>query len=467
MTVEIDLEGLEMASSGLDVTVGTPIELREAFAKVDEDGVPTELVIFPYPTYTNDDGTFVTDDESQKSVVSSFRQRGVKLAIDYEHQTHVFPPIESPAAGLAATLEAGGKRGLIAKDIAWTRRARGYLASAGGKDEAAEYNYHSPVYLYEPKSRRVVRLLSVGLTNVPKSHNQKELREQIAARVRAELAAAAAAPNNTKEEAMPKQETKQGVAAIGKELISQLRYALGMRLTDSFKDLRTALEKVIKKIPDSDDMLAEAKAGGGEGEEASTLETLLEALGLIPAEELEAKIEARLKDRPLLAPELAKVLGVDAAADLATVTARVLSLTSPADMVPRAEHEAVLARLAALDETAKTSAIDELVRANAARLTPALESHIREIAQTNFELAKATVEKLPEQKPAPIAKGTAPDGTESAEAKVALEGELAGRPVRFDEEGAKIKARVEAIMAEKGISYMEANEIRKKEARRA
>jgi hypothetical protein len=135
-------------------------------------------------------------------------------------------------------------------------------------------------------------------------------------------------------------------------------------------------------------------------------------------------------------------------------------------MVPRSEHEAVLARIAELDETAKSSRIDELVRANAARLTPALEGTIRELAASNYELAKSTVEKLPEQKPEPIARGTEPT-TETAEARIETEGELAGQPVRFDEEGAKIKARVEQIMAEKGLSYMEANEIRKKEARRA
>lgn len=463
MTVEIDIEGLEMAVSGLAVTVGTPMDLAEAFAKVDEDGVPTEMVIFPYPSYTNDDGTFVTDDLSQKTIVATFEKRAVKLAIDYEHQTHVYPPIESPAAGMAATLEAGGKRGLIAKDITWTRRARRYLASAGEGD-VAEYNYHSPVYLYEPKTRRVVRLLSVGLTNVPKSHNQKELRDQIAARVRAELAAAAEENINTqKEEDMP--QVKQGMAAIGKELISSLRYALGMRLTDSFNDLRNALAKLLKKIPESDDMLAEARAAEG-GEEKAAIETLLEALGLVPAEEVEARVEARLAERPLLAPELAKVLGLEPGADLATVTARVLVLANPADMVPRSEHEAVLARIAELDETAKSSRIDELVRANAARLTPALEGTIRELAASNYELAKSTVEKLPEQKPEPIARGTEPT-TETAEARIETEGELAGQPVRFDEEGAKIKARVEQIMAEKGLSYMEANEIRKKEARRA
>lgn len=440
--------------SAFSVAVGQLLELKAA--KVGKDGVPTEILILPAGTYTTDDGTFVTSEKVLKAVLAEWKKRGLALPIDYEHQTVSDPPVQAPAAGLITKLELR-KEGIVGTAIKWTATAKKYLSAADG--EAAEYNFHSPVFWFDKKTREVTRLHSVALTNVPKSHNQKELRAQIAARVDADIRAASAVTTD-----------KGGTM---KEFITSLRYALGMRLTDTMKDLRAALEKILAKIPDTEDMIAEARvdadgeATSGE-REATSVEgtTMLSLLGLIEAQEVDRLVEARLAERPAAPPEVLTALSLAADTDLAGVLAAVLALKSPAGMVPLAELEAAKAHIAELDEKAGAARIDELVAKNRTRITPALEPEIRTLAATNYELAVATVAKLPEQRPEGVASSPPPASAADDFATQGLTGELAGETVQFDARGAAIKARCEAIMAEKHVSYSEANEIRRNEAAR-
>src|SRR5688500_3462 len=113
--------------------------------KVDDNGVPTALRVFPFPTYETDDGVYVTDDESQALIVWWWRKRGIDIVVDYEHQT--LTGGEAPAAGFAKRLVAGGRAGLIATDLDWNARAYAYL-------QHREYRYHSPVYYYDLQTRR-------------------------------------------------------------------------------------------------------------------------------------------------------------------------------------------------------------------------------------------------------------------------------------------------------------------------
>jgi phage I-like protein len=93
-----------------------------------------------------------------------------EMLIDYEHQTlhaqsNGHP---APAAGwfseIAFVPDArepdGDQAGLWASDVRWTPKARAHI-------EAGEYRYISPVFLFEPDTGAVLRLLHVALTNNP------------------------------------------------------------------------------------------------------------------------------------------------------------------------------------------------------------------------------------------------------------------------------------------------------------
>lgn len=412
----------------LSVAIGAPAGLVKL--SVDDDGVPTALLVLPRGKYKTDYGTFNVTEKALKRVLAAWEKRGLPIPVDYEHQSAQDPPVVAPAAGLAQKLEIR-KEGLVATSIKWTARAKSHLKAADG--EAAEYNFHSPVFYYDPKTMEPTALRSIALTNEPASHNQEELRAQVAARIENEQRAAMAAGNS--------------VGGTMKDLITQLRYTLGMRLTDTLKDLRVSLTKILNAIPDTDDMIAELRAGEAEGEAAEDGDetkalTLLSILGLVANEEVERMVAARASAQPIAAPEVLALLGLEKGADLAALTAAVITLKNPADMVPRAEHEKALTRIAELDEKAAASRIDELVTANRTRITPAIEASIREIAKTNWDLAVLTVAKLPEQKPEQVAKQPAPAGV--AEVTTPSSITLRGQELEVDMDSATLVARVEA-----------------------
>lgn len=429
-----------VAEGSVTAVVGAPLAMKIVAAKVDASGVPTQLVLFPYPSYTNDDGTYVTDDLSQKLCVRRFAMRGNPIVIDYEHATLTGQP--APAAGRITKLTAGGKAGLIA-DVVWTRRAAQWL-----RDD--EYYQHSPVYWIDTNNR-VVGVHSLALTNSPKSWNQPDLKSQIAAKAVAEYTRGVAKEEGTM-----------------KELISSLRYALGLSWTSTFKELRAALAKVIAALPNTDDLLAKAKIDGVEGEPA----TVLAALGLTEAGE-DGDAKAAAAPAPAVASaEVLELFDLPADATLAQVQAKVIDLSAPADMVPKADHDRVLSELAAAkqqlaDAQAKTTEekVEALITANAAKLSPAKAEWIRKVAaKQGVEHAAEVVANLPEILPRPQVTEAEQAAAPEPELAAAKATSKAGPDV--NQEAALIRAKCEQIMREKGVGYEEANEIRKKEAAR-
>lgn len=135
----------------------------------DVDGVasvPSSLRIFPMGTVAMKDGdTYLCDAESMREIVDRFRKRGIDLVIDYEHQTeggdYSSPDGTAPAAGWVKDLEDRGPDGLWAS-VQWNDRALKLL-------EAREYRYFSPVFLYEKQTGKIVELMSIALTNTPRT----------------------------------------------------------------------------------------------------------------------------------------------------------------------------------------------------------------------------------------------------------------------------------------------------------
>jgi len=96
-----------------------------------------------------------------QAAIARFKQRGIDLPIDYEHQTIKAADNgkPAPAAGWITGLEYQPGTGLLAL-VRWTYTAAAHLT-------AGEYRYLSPVFFFDPDTGAVQTLHSLALTNTP------------------------------------------------------------------------------------------------------------------------------------------------------------------------------------------------------------------------------------------------------------------------------------------------------------
>ena len=121
--------------------------------------IPEEFQLLPYGEIDIEgEPKAIVDAESIASVISHFNRRGNDLVIDYEHQS--LKDTQAPAAGWIKRLIDRGREGLWAV-VEWTPTAKKYLKNK-------EYRYFSPVFWVTNKERKVIRIESVALTNLPK-----------------------------------------------------------------------------------------------------------------------------------------------------------------------------------------------------------------------------------------------------------------------------------------------------------
>lgn len=110
----------------------------------------------------------ILDAESAKNIIAEFENHGVDLPIDYHHATHrVEPGQKAIAGGWITALEYRKGEGLIAQ-VKWTDTARAEI-------ESKQFRYLSPVILWDPKTKRVFKLASAALTNIPATRQMPEL----------------------------------------------------------------------------------------------------------------------------------------------------------------------------------------------------------------------------------------------------------------------------------------------------
>lgn len=126
------------------------------------NGAPEEVELIPAgPLVRGRDGrqwNFSATDAH--ALVDDFKARAADLPIDWEHATQIRAPEghEAPAAAWIKSLDV--RNGALWGAVAWNAR--------GGEQVAAkEYRYLSPVFDFDPKSGRIVRFVSAGLTNKP------------------------------------------------------------------------------------------------------------------------------------------------------------------------------------------------------------------------------------------------------------------------------------------------------------
>jgi hypothetical protein len=332
---------------------------------------------------------------------------------------------------------AGGKAGLLAKKAEMTARGGGYL-------RRKEYEYHSPVALINKKTKRVFAILSIALTNTPATQNQTPLSEQIAAKAIGEY-----------ERVMASTKGEEGGSML-KALYENLRYAFGLRITDTVGDLKGIFAKVVASLDKLDDstLLIEAKGDGdAEVPEADKGKTLAELLGYVLAN-AESAADGAVKI--VAAPAICDLLGVAADADVETISAKILEFKHPADMVTRAEYDTVVAKLAANDEATAKNEIDTIVAKGKeeGRITPSLESDVRaHYKACGGESTRKMIAKLAVQKPRPIsgndaAAGAAVAATTTTTAATPTKISFRGRETEVDAESLAIQAKVREIQRE-------------------
>lgn len=101
-------------------------------------------------------------DEDGRRLVAAASARSSDYVIDYEHSTlHAKEKGEKAvASGWYKNLEWRPGDGLYTTDARWTATARAHIA-------ADEYRYLSPLFYYDKKTGRVLKLACVALTNDP------------------------------------------------------------------------------------------------------------------------------------------------------------------------------------------------------------------------------------------------------------------------------------------------------------
>lgn len=107
-----------------------------------------------------DGRAWLFDAAAHQSVQSSYTARAIELPIDWEHATQRRAPQgeEAPAGAWIKQLE--DRNGALWGQVAWTPRGERQV-------ESKEYRFLSPVFDYDVETKRIVRLVSAALTNIP------------------------------------------------------------------------------------------------------------------------------------------------------------------------------------------------------------------------------------------------------------------------------------------------------------
>jgi phage I-like protein len=130
------------------------------------DGAPAEFQILPYGHIEIEgDEPAVVGEEAMNAVIAAFARRKNDMVIDYEHQT--LKGGQAPAAGWISKLTNKGGKGLWAA-VKWTDKAKEYLQNK-------EYRYFSPVFWVSKKTRQVLAVENIALTNAPKINALKPI----------------------------------------------------------------------------------------------------------------------------------------------------------------------------------------------------------------------------------------------------------------------------------------------------
>ena len=212
--------------------------LRVIANSVKVNGVPDTVKILPMGQVTSLKGDFIVDEESFKLMRNAFKNRGLDIVVDYEHQT--LDNIQAPAGGWIKDIYVED-RAVVAK-VEWTEKAKEYLKNK-------EYKYLSPVVLTRKSDLRAVVLHSVALTNTPAIDNMYPIVNKDA----------------FKEVDLTKYEIKGGNDV---EFLKKIAVILGLSEDATEEQITAAIKKLLEKEDDNQEVKLVAN------------KTILELLGL-------------------------------------------------------------------------------------------------------------------------------------------------------------------------------------------
>lgn len=138
------------------------LTVRPTF-EIPNGAIPTEMRLLRAGVNATQKGDFLFDEQAAASVMDFWRENGVDLTFDYEHQALQDPPIEAPVSCWRWVPEVRNGE-LWATAMCWTDRASAYIG-------AKEYRYWSPALLFDEESMRVKAIVNCALTNLPATKN--------------------------------------------------------------------------------------------------------------------------------------------------------------------------------------------------------------------------------------------------------------------------------------------------------
>ncbi len=146
------------------VIEGTRIE---ALAQIDLADLPTEFPVFKMGDNKTSKGTFILDQAGVDQIMAEYKDHGVDMYVDYEHQTLQAAQNGKPAPAAAWLDPMPRADGLYATNVRWTKPAAKMLSNK-------EYRFTSPTFRVD-KQNRIISLINIALTNLPATKNQQPL----------------------------------------------------------------------------------------------------------------------------------------------------------------------------------------------------------------------------------------------------------------------------------------------------
>lgn len=237
--------------------------------------VPEWVQLIPAgPTITGQDGrSWRFGEVEARSVLAWFAERkGAPCLIDWEHASEHLAPKghEAPAAGWITALEL--RDGALWGRVEWTERAAAQIARR-------EYRFLSPVFLHTQEDRRILRLVSAGLTNNPNflstALNQQG-RQEVSMTLEQLIAALGLPAGSTFEQALT------AINAMKTDLVTARNQAQAAPSLDKFVP-RADYDKAVAKAENAASELAAFKKAQADAEVEAEIEAALKAGKITPA----------------------------------------------------------------------------------------------------------------------------------------------------------------------------------------
>jgi hypothetical protein len=148
------------------------LKLRKPIAlAVSGDQLPTEFRLFVSGWNETENGRYLFDAQAATAVMSAYRNWGIDVAIDLEHQMlDVDPGASDPTAR-----DARGWCGLeLRNGELWATNAR-WTPDGAQRLREKRQRYVSPAFDADPKTKRIVQIMNIAITALPATHHTPAL----------------------------------------------------------------------------------------------------------------------------------------------------------------------------------------------------------------------------------------------------------------------------------------------------